>query len=66
VLKNVKKLLGSENQYADFYKSYGLLNNKGVFYISNGSYTGQTNAIFALDASKNYDRDLTKYINQNC
>lgn len=63
VLKNVKKLLGSDNQYADFYKSYGLLNNKGVFYISNGSYTGQTNAIFALDASKNYDRDITKYIN---
>jgi hypothetical protein len=63
VLKNVKKLIGSDNQYANFYNSYGLLNIKGVFHISNGSYNGQSNSISVLDASKNYDRDYNKNIN---
>lgn len=62
VLKNVKKLVGSDNQYSNLYHSYGLLNNKGFFYISNGTYNGQANSIFSLDASKNYDRDMNKYV----
>ena len=61
-LKNVKKLLGSDNMYTNFYHSYGLLNIKGNFYIANGTYTNQSSSIYALDASKNYDRDVNKYL----
>ena len=48
--------------YTNFYHSYGLLNIRGNFYIANGTYTNQSSSIYALDASKNYDRDVNKYL----
>jgi len=62
ILKSVKKLLVLDNQYTtSFYHSYGVLNIKGNFYIANGGYSGQSSSIYALDAAKNYDRDVNKY-----
>ncbi len=56
-LKAVKKLNSDGTTYQDFYRSYGLINIKGDFYINSGS-----NGIYALDASKQYDRNPNKNI----
>ena len=61
-LKTVKNLLSPDNQYSNFYHSYGLLNIRGDFYLSNGYYSNNSNSVYALDASKNYERNPAKYL----
>jgi hypothetical protein len=63
-IKNDKKIIADNYQYSNFYHSYGVLNIKGDFYINNGfSNTGSySNSFIALDATKNYDRNVNKYM----
>lgn len=64
-LKGEKKLINDQNVYSNLFHSYGLLNNKGTFYIVNGfdNYYKRTNTICPLDLTANYEKNLNKCLN---